>query len=771
MKKIYLMVLSLSAALSLSAQSPQLDLISQAQLRSSRLALKQKSYSQYATKARQLKRMIGVPESHALAIVKLAPGATEADLQREGVNVMSSRYGFAFVSIPLDDVERIAALKSVRRLQLARPVGTKMRNARSATGVDKIHQGLGLPQAYTGKGVICGIVDSGLDPNHINFKDENGNSRLGFLSYLKVNSNATSADDAVIQKFYNRDEIKNFTTDDRTTYHGTHTLGIMAGGYRGVAKVASADALGNVTIGEEENPYYGVAYDADIAAACGDLMDMIIAYGVDYILQYAKYEKKPCVINLSIGSNGGAHDGKGVINQFFDECVKQENAIICLSAGNEGDMKIALNKTFAPEDKEMKTFIYGYDTDFSSGKAYARNGSTSIYSNDSTKFDIQVVIFNKQRGRIAGRYAFPATEENRGSAKYWVSSSDYQENSTDIIDQAFGKWFEGYVGIGWNIDPDNNRFYAMVDYMVINTEANKNHNYEIGFVVTGKDGQRVDAFCDATYSTLSNGGVRGWDDGMTNGSISDLATGNNTLVVGSYNTSDSWSALDGQLYRPAADVTNGEISSFSSYGTLADGRNLPHICAPGAAIISSMNSYFVKNGGVEDNALTAKVEGDGRTDYWGWAIGTSMAAPHVAGAIALWLEADPTLTINDIKEIVANTAIKDEYVLKANKVQAGAGKFDAYEGLKAVLNHKVNGINDIEDESNKLVVTASGERAFKVFLAGARSLNVAVYDITGRPVLKSTAAGNETLVNAQTLPKGMYVLNVNGRHSQRILVP
>ena len=53
---------------------------------------------------------------------------------------------------------------------------------RQVTGIDKIHKGVDLPQAYTGKGVVTGIVDGGIDPNHINFLKPDGTTRFGYLS-------------------------------------------------------------------------------------------------------------------------------------------------------------------------------------------------------------------------------------------------------------------------------------------------------------------------------------------------------------------------------------------------------------------------------------------------------------------------------------------------------------------------------------------------------------------------------------------------------------
>lgn len=774
MKKFYLMALMFSASLSLSAQS-SLDLLSRSQVRKQLLMQKQQEKGTFDKKMVKLKSVMGVPAAHSLAIIKMSPGSTEDDLRAEGINVLRSRCGFAFVSVPVSDVERVSKLRSVRRMQLARPVKQKMKYARAATGVDKIHQGSGLPQAYTGKGVVCGIVDGGIDPNHINFRNADGTSRVGWLAWLTQNPYATSIDNAVTIRDYQRDEMKNFTTDDNTSYHGTHTLGIMAGGYRGTSTVSTPnsneDEKGLATLAQEANPYYGVAYDADIAAACGDLMDLIIAMGVDYISQYAEYENKPCIINISLGSNTGAHDGKGVINQFFDLMAEEYNTKICISAGNEGDLKIALNKTMTAEDNEMKSFVTGYDYEFTAGtKTYTRAGSIEFYSDSDEPFEIQAVLFNKSRGRIAKRFSLTISTENQGIGKYWVSSSDYQQYDSDMIDRTLANYFNGYIGIGWDIDPDNNRFYSLLDYMLINNETNADHNYELGFVVTGKEGQRIYAYCDGTFSQLGNEGVADWDDGMYDGSINDMATGKSTLCVGSFNTHEEYGGLDGYSYLSSADIPTGEITNFTSYGTLIDGRTLPHVCAPGANIVSSASYYYVNAGYVGNEGLVAKTDDDGRTNYWAPMMGTSMASPHVAGAIALWLEADPTLTMDEIKDIIAKTAIKDEAVQKANPIQAGAGKFDAYEGLKEVLRRGASGIGGVTADRNRLVVTATGDRSFNVFLGGAKELRTAVYDITGKFVKLNTTKGDEASIDLSSLAKGVYVINVNGCHSQRVVV-
>ena len=771
MKKQFLFVLLSGTAISISAQS-SIDLVSRAQLRQQRLIMEQEANGNSPIlKLKDISRPSGM---NMFGMVKLAEGCSADELIAEGANVLRSSHGFAWVSVPVGDVERVASLRCVKRFQLARPIKVKNDKARTATGVELIQSGDGLTQPYTGKGVICGIVDSGIDANHINFRDENGKSRVAWLAHMTANMSTGE----INEKFYGNNpadivggrDIKTFTTDDPTTFHGSHTLGTMAGSYRGTATVAIGDRQSGASISTMENPYYGMAYNSDIAVGCGDLYDAIIAYGVDHILEYAAYKKQPSVINLSLGSNSGAHDGKGMINQYFDAVAEQDNAIICVSAGNEGDKKIALNKTFTATDKTIQSFILGQDmSDY--GYGFLTYGNIGIYSNDNSQFEIQAVIFNKSRERVVQRFPLTIDLNNPGSSQYWVSSSSFQQTDNDIIDTQFSKYFDGYIGLGWAYDDDSGRFYAMVDCYAQNKEnGNANGNYVVGFIVTGKEGQRVDCFGDGLYSTITDFDIDGWDDGMCNGTISDMATGNSVLVVGSYDTRRDWAALDGGVYYPGYELSDGGISDFSSYATLIDGRNLPHVCAPGAVIISSYNNYYVRSGYAPASSVTVQVDESDSENYWGWSAGTSMASPHVAGSIALWLEANPTLTINDVKEIVAKTAIKDDAVLNVDPVQAGAGKFSAYEGLKEVIRRGAGGIGGIAAENPRMLITAVGNKLFNVFMGGAEEINAVVYSVDGKKMLQNKTQGDETVIDMTSLPKGVYILTVNGHESQKIAI-
>ena len=789
MRKFAFTILSLAMATSVFGQS-KLDLQSQMML----LQLRNTSIPTYNSRLRTFERAKEV-QQNVMAMIEFNGQNALAELEKQGVKVLRVRGNIAIVTLPTADVERISDLKCVRRMELSRPVYQKMDIVRSVTGIDKIHQGINLPQAYTGKGVVTGIVDGGIDPNHINFLKPDGTTRFGYLS--KITATTTTKQGYLYQNYYpravldtmqQRDDtypIEEFTTDSYTNFHGTHTLGIMAGGYKGnivAAKSDDQDVSYNVTV---PNLYYGGATESEIVASCGDLRDQFIAFGVDDIINYSKLsgpKRKPCVINLSLGSNVGAHDSTSIMNRFLALCGKE--AIICVAAGNEADQPIALTAKFDKADSTVQTFIRPmmegeYKTP---GKTYynLRNGQICAYSNNADEFELQIVVTNAARdNKVAVR--IPVATNTNGQPVTYSSGGEYAITGA-VVNSTFAKAFNGYISAASIKDQETGRYYVLAQFLTSdNQTTNKDGNYKLGLIIKSKKaGQRVDVYGDAQFVYFDDYDQKDWVKGSRNGSISDMACAANVISVGSYNVRNHWPSLDGYVYGynkkgQNDDFPAGEISRFSSYGTLADGRNLPDICAPGASVVSSVNTYCVTNPsmGYTNAALQAKFEQGGKTYFWHQSLGTSMATPVVAGAIALWLEANPNLTYKDVVRIIKETAVKDNYVTSTgDPVQWGAGKFDAYAGLKQVLLEKnASGIQGVKTEQKELpILNMTGSRSFTVFLANAKQLNVRAYNLSGQLVQSHVAKGNETNIDASSWEKGVYLIQVNGSPAQRIII-
>ena len=743
--------LALTSSLPISAK---LNLQSRAALRS-QTTLQKEQLSKFGCS----KKSSSISTGYIGAMIKLADGATTEELENKGVKVLAVRGNIAMAIVPIDKAETVSELKSVKKLEIAQNLSQKMDKVRAEIGVDKIHKGEDLNRAYTGAGVVTGIVDGGLDPNHVNFLDADGNSRFKYLTNYYIDQNSTYG--YSFKEYGTPEKVAKFTTDDDSNFHGTHTTGIMAGSYRGTATVGYKTSAFKYGVAEMNNPYYGIAYDSDIVASCGDLQDMLVAYGVEGVLNYAYANNMPAVVNLSLGTNGGPHDGKSVMSQYLELAGKE--AIICVAAGNEGDLPITLTKTMTADDKELKTFVLPLYSGFRYGQIY-------VYSEDETEFVIKVVVYNKARGTVT--MEIPISTNMEGQAIYYASPEYAQEG--DNTHANFTKAFDGYVGVGTMLDEDCGRYYALIDFQTMdNATTNAEGNYVLGFVVTGQEGKRIDCYCNGSYSVFDDYDQAGWLNGSTNSTVTDQACSNNVIAVGSYNIRDDWASLDGNLYGYPNSFPTGKISSFSSYGTLHDGRKLPHVCAPGCTVISSTNTYYVNNAnnGITNEALQGKYTGESTTNYWHQCFGTSMACPVVTGSIALWLEADPGLTVDDVKEIIAKTSIVDADVtgFSGDPVQWGAGKFNAYEGLKEVL-RKQGSVGSLTAKNDRLLVKTIGENQYNAFVAGADCLDIVVYNISGQPVIRKTAEGDETSINVDGLQRGYYIMQVNDRYSHRILV-
>lgn len=765
MKKTVILSAAILLGISAFADS-KIDLGSQARLRATMSAVASTAPAKKLAKnSAQLGIDAPMQGNRVRGFVTLTPGADVSELEAiDGLTITRRRGNIALVEIAADAIDAIENSRAVSRFTAERIITPKLDLARKAVGVDMIHSGEGLSQPYTGKGVIAGIVDGGFDPNHINFKNTDGTSRIAHFTYYRP----TQSGDYVEEK-YGADYIPNIDTENSTTFHGTHTTGIMAGGYRGKVSAAKLTPMSPTTgrglIQEIDNPYYGIAYDADIAASAGALTDYYIAMGVESILDYAWESGRPSVINLSLGSNVGPHDGSSTICQYLDMAAENDPVIFCVSAGNEGDYPIALHKTFTATDNTVASILLPVVpmTNYQN----VHFGQTYIYSNDATQFEVQAIIINKSRNKVAMRMPLEATD---GAMKYWVSSAEYQGDSSDIVSDQFARYLTGYVGVGAEFDATTGRYYAVIDCMTWDNTAGNNAdgNYLLGFQVTGSDGQRVDIFNDGVYNQLDSYGLEGYADGMTDGTISDVACGHNYVVVGSYNTRDAWASMDGYVYGYDGTFESGKISGFSSWGTLYDGRQLPTVCAPGATIISSSNEYYLDAYKIGKAEVQATATDDSRNYSWHQCVGTSMATPVVTGSIALWLEADPTLDYRQVLDIIRRTATVDADVTSAEyPVQWGAGKFNAYEGLKEVL--KNASVTSVKADGDTTMIRNLGGNSYEVFSVAA-DFDVNVYTLAGATTASFKANGNTAQIDLSTLAPGVYIVNVNGYHNEKILV-
>lgn len=671
-------------------------------------------------------------ETHSV-IIRLAEGQTVEELQDAGVNitdVISDRFVTATVTRP--QLAKVERMKSVASVSSSRRIHLHNDQARKLTNIDAVHSGTGLDQAYKGKGVLVAIVDGGFNPNHVAFmEDDCATSRVKKLVNYTINQN-TGAITGV--KEYSGSTLASFSTDDSSETHGTHTSGIATGGTAG-----------------GKTPYYGMAPEANVLMYASLTNEAILRSAKD-AKEYAKQQGMPLVISMSLGDNIGPHDGTDDFTAALNEIAK--DVPICLSAGNEADLNIVINKTFTSSDMIAKTALVPNGS-LASQSSYAQAyGDVVVYSDDASDFDAEFAIVNKTTG--AKIYSYQLTSEVT-----YLASGEQKEDG-DLEDVNFTNYYpDSYIGMFKGLDSNNNRMCAMFNFELFNSTRASAAKVLPVIIVKGKNGQTVRMYSDGYYTDFTT--ASGYDQPTANGTISNMACGKNTISVGAYNSNN---------VMPYQESVIGDIAYFSSYGKLADGRLLPAVCAPGCVLVSAMSYYYTKNSYAYDSYYTPKtgvVKVGTKTHYYTPMQGTSMSCPVMSGTTALWLQANPNLTPVQIAQIAKETAVAPaNYTLQ----WGASGKLDAYAGLKKAL--EMAGVEEIEADGNQpVLVNQIADRQFEVFAVDAKALNVMLYNMAGQLVASASAEGNTAVLDAAAAGTGVYVLKVAGNnvnYTQKVVV-
>lgn len=670
------------------------------------------------------------------AIVTMTDGWIDEGFEACGAEIVETiTDNLLIVAVPADKVEAFANLPEVYYVEFGTTLTPQLDYARPASNVTAVQEGFTYNDAdyrFDGTGVVTGLMDVGIDPNHANFLDAEGVSRVKQAYNYNNGTSATS-----------KTAVKRFTTDSESETHGTHVAGIMAGSYNGPGTycyVSGPAATGMQKL-EGDIPYYGVATGSDIVMCGGALSETNILKGINAVIKYAESQKMPAVVNLSLGTNQGPHDGTSSLTAGIN--ALGEKAIICISAGNDGDSNMFIGKEFTADDTELKTFL---QSNQSSG--------IDIWTNGPEAVTVSISMFDATRRRL--------TEVATTTAAGQTASS----SGSDL----FAQYVTGSFTMRSDLNRLNNRYHVQIT----GSFKQKLSGQNVALIITGGEGQRVYVYGFGDLSTsFAKNGVSGYESGTTDGTISTMACGVNTIAVGSYNSRITWGTFTAaRRYTDGRSV--GGISPFSSFGTTYQGVDLPVICAPGAQIISSLNRYYTNNLATttinsETTASTPGTTTTALTSYWGPMQGTSMSCPYTSGVVALWLQADPTLDVATIKEVMKESAIDPEAPSALQKKQWGGGRLDALAGLKLVLDGASAGIDGVlADIDRNLIVENTAKGVYDISLAGAASLKATLYNMAGRAVAAASAGGNELTLDASGAPAGVYVLAIESKTTRPV---
>ena len=520
--------------------------------------------------------------------------------------------------------------------------------------VNLVHQGFGgLDTSYTGKGVIVGVVDQGLDYKHPDFKFANGNTRV--LRYWDQNPNITGA--SAYQHYgyglvWDSTQINggSCTSFESTTAHGTTVTGM---------------AVGNAFANGQN---IGVAPEADIIVVESYLnipnWNLTVADACDYIFKVADSLGKPAVVNISMGSYLGSHDAKDPAGEYIDSLLNEkEGRIVVCAAGNSG----AYGKYHVSADITSDTsFVW-----------FSNNASSSLAGPNSIIFDLWTDTSDANfyfgfgadqpspNYGYSGQSNFHFAMDNVFQLPVPVVYDTIYNNSGQIISLV-----QTYREIeGPNLHMQSVYFIDSLSYLYrfMTTGSGK---YDIWATSLLGFGDMVDSIPN---STVIPSIVNYHMPDSLQSIVSSWNCSDKVVSVGNIRNRLGHIDNNNNQYYPLDMTQPGYLSPNSSKGPSRQGSIKPNVSASGDVSLTAGPLWFLSNP-ANNTAI----------DSNGWHVrngGTSMASPLVAGLAALYLQKCATANYQDFIDAIQMSSHTDAITGSTPNFAFGYGKVDALDLL------------------------------------------------------------------------------------------
>lgn len=433
--------------------------------------------------------------------------------------------------IPIKRIEAIRADPNVVSLKAAQPVYPSLAATIASMAVDA-----GALPAGTnpkgGAGVVVGIIDFGCDFVHANFRKPNGETRIQAIWHQGISTVPNGG--VKYGRLYTQANIDNAlkTANPYVTLnygpknepggtHGTHVMDIAAGNGNGTGQAGVAPEADLIFV---ELSATDVAWEGPNAIQnfFGDSAQLLEA--VRFVFDTAG--DRPCVVNLSLGTNGGPHDGTSLTEHGLDAIVNEKpNRAIVIAAGNSHADGIHTSGTVAGDQVHK----IGWRQDNAGG------GEFELWYPGDRRLEVTLVAPDGTRlGPVAPNANL--TLGSPGEISIFISCRLSDPNNGD---NAIGIWMaaglseEDFTIELRSLDAQPVDYHAWIE----------------------RDDKKQSAFRNPVFT-------------HTLGSIS---TGRQTIVVSSHDA-----------HKPSF-----PISTFSSAGPTRDGREKPELTAPGQFVIAA----------------------------------------------------------------------------------------------------------------------------------------------------------------------------------------
>lgn len=259
----------------------------------------------------------------------------EAELSAMVTTLMS---GYAIITIPENKIDALTAYEEIIFIEKPKRLFFSVNQGKAVSCITPV---ISPPYSLRGKGVIVGLIDSGIDYSHPDFRKEDGSTRILGLwdQTIPAGVSATPPLGYAVGTLYteerlnealgtgSREEALRLVPSVDLSGHGTHVAGICCGNGRA-----------------SQGRYTGTAPESDMLVvklgnAEGNSFPRTtrLMEAVNWLIETAVARNQPLVINLSFGNSYGSHSGRSLVETYLNTVASVWKTALCIGTGNEGN--------------------------------------------------------------------------------------------------------------------------------------------------------------------------------------------------------------------------------------------------------------------------------------------------------------------------------------------------------------------------------------------------------------------------------------------------